>query len=406
MDQLLVGFSAGLDAVEKEVLGATVNHGKRIAVLALAMGKHIGLNNNELIGLGACAILHDNALSEYLRTGSLAETQTLDMRLHCINGEENISFLPFPCNVKDIIKYHHEFCDKSGPFGMDPENTPIGAQLIAMADDLDIHYNLPAASTDSLDELRTIIENRKGTRYTPFSVDAMLAVLDQDRLDSLKDENIDATFQEIMPPWVVKKPATELMRLSEIVARIIDYKSHFTAKHSTQIANRAYWMARYYQFDAETCARIYIAAAFHDIGKMMTPTAILEKQGKLTPDEFATIKEHVYWSYIMLKDVEGLEEICRWAVTHHRKLDGTGYPDLPDAYLENDFVSRLMTCIDIYQAVRETRPYHAGRSHEETMHIMNEMVLRGEIDRQITADLDIEMARFKTGDGDVPSPFS
>ncbi len=96
----------------------------------------------------------------------------------------------------------------------------------------------------------------------------------------------------------------------------------------------------------------------------------------------------------MLKDVEGFGEICRWAVTHHRKLTGTGYPELPAEYLEMDFVSRMMACIDIYQAVREARPYHGARTHRETMNIMWDMSLRGEIDRQITRDLDTEMAAF------------
>ncbi len=64
----------------------------------------------------------------------------------------------------------------------------------------------------------------------------------------------------------------------------------------------------------------------------------------------------------------------------------------------------MMACIDVYQAVRETRPYHAGRTHRETMDIMWEMVGRGEIDRDITHDMDTEMARFESGDGDVPAP--
>lgn len=140
------------------------------------------------------------------------------------------------------------------------------------------------------------------------------------------------------------------------------------------------------------------------MGKLVTPIEILEKPGELDNEEFEIIKKHVYWSYVMLKDVEGFDEICRWAVTHHRKLNGTGYPDLPTEYLNMDIVSRMMACIDIYQAVRETRPYHSGRTHRETMSIMWDMVNRGEIDRQITLDLDHEMARFSNEGGDVPIP--
>jgi HD-GYP domain-containing protein (c-di-GMP phosphodiesterase class II) len=86
-------------------------------------------------------------------------------------------------------------------------------------------------------------------------------------------------------------------------------------------------------------------------------------------------------------------------------LNGQGYPELPKEYFPLDFVSKLMACIDIYQAVRETRPYHAGRSHEETIRLMNAMVMLGEIDKQIVQDMNIAMASFKDNDGYVPSPL-
>ena len=406
MDKLLFGLSVGLDAVEQEILGVTENHGKRIASLTAAMGRHIGLSKNELIGITACAILHDSALSEHAASMRLGgEECALSMQLHCSKGEKNASFLPFPCDVQGFIQCHHEFNDKSGAFGMNAEETPLGAQFIAIADDLDVRYALQAMPKNDIAELRSVIQRKSGTYYTRAATEAMLGILDSDFLACLSDDRIDVTFHKMMPEWTVSKPAVELMSLSEIVARITDYKSAFTAKHSMQIANRAHWMARSYGFDEETCAKVYIAAAFHDIGKLVTPTAILEKPGKLTSNEFTTIKDHVYWSYNMLKDVEGFDEICRWAVTHHRKLDGKGYPELPDHYLELDFTCRLMACIDIYQAVRETRPYHDGRSHRETMDIMYGMADRGEIDKQITGDIDKEMAQFDIGDGDVPPPL-
>lgn len=405
MDQLLFSLSAGLDSVEKEILGATVNHGKRIAILSIAMGKHMNMSRDELSGLAACAILHDNALTEYVNSMRPGDTQMRDMQLHCLKGEKNASHLPFLSNVDGFIQYHHEFADKSGPFHMDPEATPIGAQLIAIADDLDIHYSLSSFPHGSIHKLHSIIKKKSKTYYTQLASELMLGVLDGDLLSLLSNEHVDEAFYEMMPEWVVDKPAVDLMSLSKVVAGITDYKSRFTAKHSTQIANRAYWMTRYYGFDAETCAKVYIAAAFHDIGKLLTPSKILEKPGKLTDDELVIIQQHVHWSYVLLKNVEGFEEICRWAVTHHRKMNGKGYPDLPEDFLADDFFCRLLACIDIYQAVRETRPYHEGRTHEAVMRIMHGMVERGEIDGQITDDLEKEMAQFVVGDGDVPSPF-
>lgn len=404
MDKLLASIFQGMDMVESELVGATSRHDKRIAVLVMKMGQHLGWTDDELICAGACALLHDNALAEYILSEKPGLLREINLQAHCIKGEKNVSYLPFPSNVAGYVLYHHEYMDGSGAFGMNPEDTPIGAQLITIADRLDLHHDLRIWDAERVMPLRAYVEDRRGTYFTETAANAMLAVLHDDLLCQLVDEKIDALFMNLMPKWAVDKTAVELMPIGNTVARITDYKSHFTSKHSMQIANRAHLMARHYKMDDETCAKIYIAASVHDIGKLMIPTKILEKPGKLTDEEYATIQSHVHWSYEMLKDVDGFEDICRWAVTHHRKLNGGGYPTLPEIYFPIDLPGKLIACIDIYQAVRETRPYHGGRSHQETMEVMWQMVKAGEIDGPITADIDRVMACFKTGDGDVPDP--
>lgn len=158
-------------------------------------------------------------------------------------------------------------------------------------------------------------------------------------------------------------------------------------RHSVAIANGAYWMARYYRMEEDVCRKLYTAARLHDIGKIMVPPEILEKPGELTVEEAGIMRSHAYWTYRMLKDVEGLGDICRWASTHHRKLNGGGYPDLPAGYFPIDFPGRLIACMDIYQALRETRPYHRGRTHREALQVMWQMVRRREIDERITKDM-------------------
>jgi HD-GYP domain-containing protein (c-di-GMP phosphodiesterase class II) len=88
-----------------------------------------------------------------------------------------------------------------------------------------------------------------------------------------------------------------------------------------------------------------------------------------------------------LTDLEGLEDVRAWACNHHEKLDGTGYP-LGKKAADLDFNSRLMTCLDIYQAVSEPRPYHPLRDHASTMEILNKMAGSGAIDEGIVKDID------------------
>ncbi|WP_461249109.1 HD-GYP domain-containing protein, partial [Treponema sp. R6D11] len=101
-------------------------------------------------------------------------------------------------------------------------------------------------------------------------------------------------------------------------------------------------MGKHYGYEPQDLAELYLAASLHDLGKLAIPSAILEKPGKLTDEEFNVIKKHVYLTWELLNDVEGFETICRWASDHHEKLDGYGYSFGKKA-VELDFNSRLLT---------------------------------------------------------------
>ena len=80
-------------------------------------------------------------------------------------------------------------------------------------------------------------------------------------------------------------------------------------------------------------------------------------------------------------------EFIDWTSNHHEKLNGTGYPN--GICAENlDFNSRLLGCLDIYQALTEERPYRGALSHEESMKILYEMANDNLIDFSITKDID------------------
>jgi HD-GYP domain-containing protein (c-di-GMP phosphodiesterase class II) len=80
-------------------------------------------------------------------------------------------------------------------------------------------------------------------------------------------------------------------------------------------------------------------------------------------------------------------KITEWASNHHEKLNGKGYP-FGKVAKDLDFNSRLISCLDIYEALTEERPYRIGLSHEEAMDILNKMKADGFIDSEITKDID------------------
>ena len=127
-----------------------------------------------------------------------------------------------------------------------------------------------------------------------------------------------------------------------------------------------------------------IAGDLHDIGKLKTPRAILEKPGKLTESEFNVMKEHAYDSFLILSEVRGLEQIADWAALHHEKLNGSGYP----FHLKSGQIplgSRIMAVADVFSAVTEDRPYRKGMDREAAIRVLEANADRGALSRSLVA---------------------
>jgi len=401
MDSLIKSIAAALDAVEKEHLGASTNHGKRIAVLCANMGKLLGKSAEEITGLTSCALLHDNALTEYIFASRIAGHYDPTMKKHCEYGQRNADILKFNTNIKDFILYHHERADGKGPYKIKEGEGPVEAELIAAADSIDVINHLQSINHDKLGSIQDFIKQEKGKKYSKTAADAMLEVLNFQMIESLKDDVIDSTAGKILTPWEQVLEDEAIFNLVGFITRIIDYKSLFTKQHSIQIANIALYMGGYYNYEKEEKLKLYLAAALHDLGKLETPTAVLEKPDKLTDEEFSVIKDHVRITWELLKDIDGFQDICAWASNHHEKLNGTGYPFGKSA-CDLDFNSRLMACIDIYQAVSEERPYHPSRDQQSAFKILNKIADDGGIDKEIVNDLSKALAQYN--DLNFPSP--
>ena len=351
------------------------------------------MSEPEVSDLASCALLHDNALTEFILLQQGREEEDPNLGVHCEIGQINAEIIPFNKSINGYILYHHERADGLGPFGLTEGQYPLGAELIAAADMVDAEWNLERVSPEQLPVLLEKIKADIGSRFTERAGHALLNVLDKNLLDTLQNEKITETVNSAIPVWTMEMSDPSLVPIAKLISRIIDHKSVFTGIHTEQIANRIWLMSEYYGYDIAEKIQLYLAAALHDLGKLGTPSEVLEKQGKLDNEEFEIIKNHTVLTTSLLSAMEGLEKVKNWASNHHEKLDGTGYPKGKIAS-DLDFNSRLLACIDVYQAVSEKRPYHPARSHVETMPVLLEMAEKGKIDSAIVNDLDEVMAEW------------
>lgn len=397
-NDLIYSVSYALDFVEQDLVMVAPHHSKRVALLSALMGRTMGFSGEELLNLAVCGALHDNALTEYRQlraaAGRAAEPEAFsgDLGLHCSLGEANIARLSFYPQVKEAILCHHENADGSGPFGRTAAETPAFARLIHMADSVDARFDASRMNPDKFCAARAFVRENTGSLYDAETADAFARSFSAPEELALDLDTLDRPLRVELPEVRALYSPEEVIRLADFFAKIIDYKSRFTYTHSTGLAQKAARMAAYYGWSEDMQARLYLAGALHDVGKLMVPSDILEKPGKLTAEEFEQIKEHARGSFRVLHSIRGLDEVGRWAYHHHEKLDGSGYPFGKTA-AELGPQERLMACLDIYQALREDRPYRAGMSHGQAMDILISMVRGGQLDPQIVEDIGICFCR-------------
>jgi putative nucleotidyltransferase with HDIG domain len=123
-------------------------------------------------------------------------------------------------------------------------------------------------------------------------------------------------------------------------------------------------------FSGGDISRLGMAATLHDIGKARIPLAVLDKPGRLDPEEEEIIRRHPAIGYDLLKGVRGINpEILDGVRHHHEYLDGSGYPDGLSGSQISDLV-RLLTISDIFAALVESRPYRAPMPRPDAYQIL------------------------------------
>jgi len=397
LNDLLYSLSYALDCVEREIFGIKAHHSERVAYLCIRMAKTYHVEQTNLLHLAAAAVLHDNALTEYISIRRRQLSHPTDaatnlpspelLKIHCEMGERNAAILPFYEHIEKAILYHHENADGSGPFGMKHGNTPQFAQIIHLADLIDNVFDLTRVDEGMHQKIHAYLDRHAGRFFCPDLVRSFHQAFSQP-IHLLLADNTRHLIQQELPHEPHQYDDAAIIGLATMFARIIDYKSHFTCTHSLGIAQKARRMGEYYGYDDEICTKLYLAGALHDIGKLTISNDILEKPSSLTADEFKIIKGHAQASWDILSRIAGLDDVVSWAALHHEKLNGRGYPFGKTAaeLSKND---RLMGCIDIYQALTEPRPYKEGYSHEKAMSILNGMGKNGFIDTAIVHDIDM-----------------
>jgi len=199
-----------------------------------------------------------------------------------------------------------------------------------------------------------------------------MAAGDFDRVFHTREKNEIGALAEALNS-LVARVRTDIREREELLlgtllalTRSVDAKSHWTAGHSERVTDYAAQLAVALHMDEKTSKELKIAAVLHDIGKIAVPGRILDKEGCLSEEEYDLAKQHPQTGADIIADIPAYEGVRPAILYHHEHWDGGGYPeglkgeDIP-------FMARILTIADVYDALREDRPYRKGLGQNEIL---------------------------------------
>lgn len=153
-----------------------------------------------------------------------------------------------------------------------------------------------------------------------------------------------------------KKLEHYLMDFAQILLKTISAKDHYTEEHSRRVAMLCSIFAKKLNLSPKDLSNLQIAATFHDIGKIGIPDSILLNNGKLTDEEYNTIKLHTIIASNILSTSDIYKDICPIVYSHHERIDGKGYPQGLKGN-QIPYLAKVLTICDSFDAIVSKRPY-------------------------------------------------
>lgn len=380
LHEVVYALSDALDLV-----GVThIHHGKRVAYMAIELAKHLNWSADRLDDLFQAAILHDCGVSKTTVHARLTQLEWEHEKNHCMIGAALLANSSLLSKLAEPVKYHHTHWSELKTLDL-PLEIKLTANCIYLADRIDV---LALTSTpDNGDilyaaaEIRNTILGRRDDWFCPELVDAFMAI-SFEHVFWLRLEN--NRVNDYASGWIGRDlykdvAFSDLRDLVHIFSVIVDTKSVFTREHSEGVANLARFIGELFKLDERNCEMLELAGLLHDLGKLRVPDELLEKPGKLTPEEYAIVERHSFDTFNILKTIKGMREITIWAAQHHERADAADNNYHQALTLE----AKIVAVADVFQALAQRRPYRPPMGPTEIMPILREFANNGKLDCKV-----------------------
>lgn len=374
---LVLSLSDALDLASPELS----QHQLRTAFVAWELGKAAKLPPADMEKLFIAAALHDiGALSPENKI-DIHRADVLDTEPHCILGEALLREAPIFAPCSKIVRFHH----KPWQDWEEAIEIPVvlQSQIVLLADAVERLIDRQRYILHQNQEIISKIGSLAGTLVHPQVLDMFRSsAAREDFWLDLVSPRLYSLLLHNGPGRKIELDVPDLTIVSELFRNMIDFRSPFTATHSSGVAACASTISRLFGLTENETELMEVAGNLHDLGKMVVPNSVLDKPAKLTQEEFALMKQHTYFTYTILNTVGGIRNIAEWAAFHHEKLDGSGYPFHIDGTKLN-VGARILAVADNFAALTEDRPYRKGMAGDQVMAILRDMRERNFLDANV-----------------------
>ncbi|HVR87183.1 MAG TPA: HD domain-containing phosphohydrolase, partial [Planctomycetota bacterium] len=202
----------------------------------------------------------------------------------------------------------------------------------------------------------------------------------------------------------LKRYTDELEHVSKVIegiAEVVESRDRYTGNHCKRLGSYAVRVGRFLKLEQEDLDVLKLGGVLHDLGKIAVSDTILNKPGRLTPEEFELMKRHPQVGSDLLRNMRTLERVMPLVRHHHEKLDGTGYPDRIGGK-EIPLLVRITSVVDVFDALHSRRPYKEPFDLERSLGILREEASKGWWDREVVEALDRTM--HDGAGGELPPP--
>ncbi len=363
---LLMALSRSIDLVDPYI----GSHNKRVAYISGRLAHSLGLQSSDITKIVVAAALHDIGVlkeSEYKELIDLRYKGGIDY--HSIVGYRLLDTCEITKGIAPIIKFHHVYYSDKNNYN--EVEIPLASEIIHLADRVDVSINYKQDLLSQKNSICSMIQEHSGEQFNPEIVKCFLSLAEQESF--WFDLQFNKVEKKIKYYIFYNAPLTleQIHSIAMLFTKIIDFRSRFTATHSSSVARISRELGRLCNMSERECNMLDIAGHMHDLGKLAIPLSILEKPDKLTPDEWRIMKQHTYFTYQLIDEIESplFKVINEWASFHHESINGKGYPFKISGNMLT-IGSKILAVADMFTALAESRPYRTALNDDEIISIL------------------------------------